>query len=632
MITRIGYRRGDGERALREREWLVTNGLGGYASGTVGGTLTRRFHGWLIAALPQGRVLLVNALDDGGGELEEMRLEQGLPVWRYRRFERRLALLHGRNLSLITWRALEDQVLRVRPAFQIRAHEGMVAGPARSYPLELQGARCTVDLARLEASRGSFSAIGPETRTVHYAIEEERGYDCEGPLVTPCELSVELAAGEEVTLAISVEAEAARGEAGAGDAGAGAGSAGAAVSAATSAISSAVADSGPFQMSRAAEWLAAEHARRAALVGERTGLLAELTLAADQFVIRKSTGGTTVIAGYHWFTDWGRDTMISLEGLCLRTGRIEEAGQILRTFAAHVRDGLIPNLFPEGESRGLYHTADATLWFFHAIDRYLRISKDQTLLRDLLPVLRDIIEHHLRGTLFGIGVDPADGLLRQGAEGYQLTWMDAKVDGWVVTPRRGKAVELNALFYNALCNLSRWLGGDARLDGHAARLRESFNRRFYNEERGHLYDVLDPDDASLRPNQLLAISLPNPVLDQARWARVLEKVGAELLTPVGLRSLGPREPDYKPRYSGDLRTRDAAYHQGTVWGWLMGPFVDAWRKVHPADDGLALLQGFPLGEYGLGSVAEIFDAEPPFTPRGCIAQAWSVAELLRLIS
>ncbi len=624
LTTRVGYRIGDGACALVEREWLVTNGLGGYASGTAGGTLTRRFHGWLVAALPppQGRVLLVSALDDGAGELQELRFELGLPVWRFPLFERRLMLPHGRNVAIVTWRAFEALTLRVRPAFQIRAHEGMVAAPARAYPVSIDGLRCTVDLARLEMSRGRWRPIEPETRTVRYAIEEERGYDCEGPLVTPCELSVELAAGEEVSLAVSVEGEAAVGP-GAASSIAGAGGTVGAGGAAGARI---------FSGADAEAALRDELARRTALVGARTGLAAELALAADQFVIRKATGGVTVIAGYPWFTDWGRDTMISLEGLCLRTGRIEEAGLILRTFAAHVRDGLIPNLFPEGESKGLYHTADATLWFFHAVDRYLQVSKDDTLLPDLLPILVDIIERHLKGTLFGIGVDPHDGLLRQGAEGYQLTWMDAKVDGWVVTPRRGKAVELNALFYNALCNLSRWQGGDARLEGHAARLKASFNARFFCEERGHLYDVLDPDDASLRPNQVLAISLPNPVLDPARWAQVLEKVRAELLTPKGLRSLGPREPDYQPRYFGDLRTRDAAYHQGTVWAWLIGPFVDAWRRTHPGDDARALLQGFTLGEFGLGSVAEIFDAEPPFTPRGCIAQAWSVAEVLRCLS
>ena len=592
MTSRICYRKGDDPARLLDLEWLVTNGLGGYASGTIGGALTRRFHGCLIAALPlpQGRVLLVSELSDGAGELLEFRLEQGLPVWRHAALEKRLVLPHGRNLALVRWKALTPMTLQIRPGFQIRPHEAMVAQPARPYSPLIEGPRCTVEQARLTASAGSWRAIGPVTRTVRYAIEAERGYDCEGPLVTPCELLADLAAGEELTLAISAA---------------------------------------PEEIPETA-WQE-ELDRRARLVGARQGRPAELALAADAFVIRKATGGATVIAGYHWFTDWGRDTMISLEGLCLRTGRHEQAGRILRTFAADLRDGLIPNLFPEGESQGLYHTADATLWFFHAIDRYLRITGDEALLRDLLPALVESIDCHLKGTHFGIGVDPEDGLLRQGAEGYQLTWMDAKVDGWVVTPRRGKAVEINALFYNALCNLTRWLGGDARLADCAALLRQSFNARFFNEERGHLYDVLDPDDAALRPNQLLAISLPNPVLDPARWPAVLEKVSAELVTPKGLRSLGPREADYKPHYRGNLQARDAAYHQGTVWGWLIGPYVDAFRKTYPDADPRPLLSGFTLGEYGLGSVAEIFDAEPPHTPRGCIAQAWSVAELLRCL-
>ncbi|HZX93385.1 MAG TPA: amylo-alpha-1,6-glucosidase, partial [Myxococcales bacterium] len=283
-------------------------------------------------------------------------------------------------------------------------------------------------------------------------------------------------------------------------------------------------------------------------------------------------------------------------------------------------------------------TADATPWFFHAVDRYTRVSGDGSLVEELLPLFHEIVARHLQGTHFGIGVDPRDGLLRQGAPGYQLTWMDAKVEDWVVTPRRGKAVEINALFYNALCLLDEWSGGDAAVRAATQRLRASFNQRFFCEERGHLYDVVDAeeggDDPSLRPNQLLAISLPHPVLDRNRWEPVLRAVRAELLTPVGLRSLGPREPAYQPRYAGSLRSRDAAYHQGTVWAWLIGPFVDAWRKTFPTDDVRPFLQGFDahLGEFGVGSIAEIFDAEPPYFPRGCIAQAWSVAEVLRCLS
>jgi predicted glycogen debranching enzyme len=290
----------------------------------------------------------------------------------------------------------------------------------------------------------------------------------------------------------------------------------------------------------------------------------------------------------------------------------------------------------------LYHTADATLWFFHAIDRYVRATGDTDTLRLLRPTMADIVCSHLRGTRFGIGVDPADGLLRQGAEGYQLTWMDAKVDEWVVTPRRGKAVEINALWYNALRLLAEWTreagGDDAELRERAAQARESFNGRFWFEAGGHLYDVVDGeggDDPACRPNQVLAISLEHPVLDQSRWASVMSVVRDRLLTPVGLRSLAPGHPEYKSRYYGDLRSRDAAYHQGTVWAWLIGPYADAWLKLHPDDVAGTrhLLEGFErhLNDACVGSISEIFDAEAPYVPRGCVAQAWSVAEVLRVL-
>jgi predicted glycogen debranching enzyme len=299
-------------------------------------------------------------------------------------------------------------------------------------------------------------------------------------------------------------------------------------------------------------------------------------------------------------------------------------------------------LFPEGENEGLYHTADATLWFFHALDRYLAATSDRAFLQTLLPQLVDVAEHHFSGTRFGIGVDPRDGLLRQGAPGFQLTWMDAKVGDWVVTPRRGKAVEINALWYNALCLLAEWHrlvgrgSASARFDAAAARVRESFNRRYWNAATGHLFDVIDGengDDAACRPNQVIAISLTHPVLARRHWRAVLETVRDELLTPFGLRTLSPRHPDYQPQYHGDLRSRDAAYHQGTVWPWLLGPFVDAWRRAFPGDTGSAarFLAEFDehLNDACVGSISEIFDAEPPYAPRGCVAQAWSVAEVLR---
>ena len=351
----------------------------------------------------------------------------------------------------------------------------------------------------------------------------------------------------------------------------------------------------------------------------------------------------TVIAGYHWFTDWGRDTMIALEGLTLTTGRTLEAQYILRSFAKYIRDGLIPNMFPEGKISGLYHTADASLWFFHAAERYIQYTNDTETLEVLLPRLLEIIDYHQKGTDFGIGVDPSDGLLRQGEEGYQLTWMDAKVDDWVVTPRRGKAVEINALWYNALCVTAGWLKtvGDTdrarQLSTVAARVYSSFNARFWSAELGYCYDVVDTEaggnDPSLRPNQILGISLPHAVLSQDKWQAVLGVVRQQLLTPFGLRSLAPTDPNYKPRYDGDLRSRDAAYHQGTVWAWLIGPFFDAWLRANPGDweTARSLLAHFDteMSEAGIGTISEIFDAEPPFTPRGCIAQAWSVAEVLR---
>ncbi|HEX8112420.1 MAG TPA: amylo-alpha-1,6-glucosidase, partial [Kofleriaceae bacterium] len=388
----------------------------------------------------------------------------------------------------------------------------------------------------------------------------------------------------------------------------------------------------------------------------RQGPAAELVLAADAFVIRPAgrhedhirariagDEAWTVIAGYHWFTDWGRDTMISLEGLTLASGRTAEAGSILRMFAHHLRDGLVPNMFPEGANEGLYHTADATLWFFHAIDRYVRASDDHRTLAHLLPALVDVIDHHMAGTRFNIHVDPRDGLLGQGAEGYPLTWMDAKVNDWVVTPRRGKAVEINALWYNALRLMQSWLddAGDrpraARMRHAAERAQAAFNQRFWSPERGYLYDVVDGehgDDPACRPNQLFAISLPHPVLDPGHWRPVLESVERELVTPVGLRSLSPHHPDYKPTYRGDLMTRDAAYHQGTVWSWLIGPYVDAVLRVRgDAVGARRALDGLiaHLRENCIGYVSEVFDAEPPFTPGGCVAQAWGIAELLRCL-
>jgi predicted glycogen debranching enzyme len=356
----------------------------------------------------------------------------------------------------------------------------------------------------------------------------------------------------------------------------------------------------------------------------------------------KATGqlARSVIAGYHWFGDWGRDTMISLEGLTLATGRYDEAAAILSIFRSYVRDGMIPNLFAEGKADGLYHTADATLWYFHAIDRYVSYTDDEELLWDLWPTLEDIVQRHLNGTRFGISVDASDGLLRQGAADVPLTWMDAWMDDWIVTPRRGKAVEINGLWFNALMLMANWcerfgLSPSSYRD-HAAKAFESFQRRFWNPATSCLFDVVDGDngdDPAIRPNQLFSFSLLHPVLHEERWACVLDVVERELLTTHGLRTLSPGHPDYRPKYDGARRARDGAYHQGTIWPWLAGHYLNAVlrvrRKTSQLEEDVVRAAAAGLNECCIGQISEIFDAEPPFRSRGCVAQAWSVAEVLR---
>jgi len=664
-------------------EWLVTNGLGGYASGTVPGAITRRYHGLLIAALgaPLGRTVMLSHVAEqvrfpygrrievggrersgdvadahGAGYLVEFRLEAGLPVWRYAVddivIEKRLFMPHMQNTVIVVYELVSGGAagrieLVLRPSVNFRPQEAPVSEPlGASYEFRSTGAEHEIihpgqSLPSLRLKLWSSGSSAPEHMfvlkgkridNVLYPVEESRGYQARGDLWSPGYFRFTLPAGERAALVASTES------------------------------------SETMNVLAPMEVWEAERRRRVRLIAQapaaaREGLGAELVLAADQFIIAPA-GRTeetarahaygdevrTVIAGYHWFTDWGRDTMISLEGLTLATGRHIEAGSILRTFAHYVRDGLIPNMFPEGRTEGLYHTADASLWFFHAVDRYVRTSGDRLTLSLLYPTLKSIVDAHTRGTRFGIHVDGRDGLLAQGAEGYQLTWMDAKVDDWVVTPRRGKAVEINALWYNALRLMEQWTANDieepdagaaADYRARANRVRDAFNRRFWNADGRCLFDVVDCDgvdgtaDRRFRPNQILAISMPYPVLVEERWQPVVERVRDRLLTPVGLRSLAPGDPEYKPRYFGDLRARDAAYHQGTVWAWLIGPFVDAWLKLHPEDVAGArqMLEGFAYDTVYracIGSIAEIFDAEAPFTPRGCIAQAWSVAEVLRL--
>jgi predicted glycogen debranching enzyme len=504
--------------------------------------------------------------------IDEFRLEAGMPVWRFDAgdvvLEKRLVIPHLQNTVYVFCQVVDGDAasvqLQLRPLVHFRSHDASVGtshpGPYRftawgdRYEISSAGPMPPLRMS-LFGKEPAFTLDTVRTTEITFRLEAQRGHPAVGDLWSPGFFHAELTAGEPVVLVASAEQWETM-------------------------------QAMPFD-----EAMRAERHRRSRLLNAarrdlpvEDGFHAELVLAADDFVIKpagrvedaarvKAAGEDirTVIAGYHWFTDWGRDTMISLEGLTLSTGRAAEAEFILRTFAHYVRDGLIPNMFPEGETKGLYHTADASLWFFHAINRYMKHTNDRETLSALLPRLIQIIDWHIEGTHFDIGVDPGDGLLRQGAEGYQLTWMDAKVDDWVVTPRRGKAVEINALWYNALRLLEGWVR-DVRSEEasetysrYAERARTSFNERFWYEDGGHLFDVVDGergDDPACRPNQLFAFSLDHEVLNRSRWEPVLNVVPCKLLTPVGLRSLAPGHPEYKPHYFGDLRARDAAYHQG----------------------------------------------------------------------
>jgi len=656
-------------QSLLDREWLVTNGLGGYASGTILGIGTRRYHSLLTVALPaplgrqvilteieesvrsqDGSIYVLGGVEQAGGKANflgsvcfaEFRLESGLPVWTYQIkgtiFEKRIFMPHEQNTVHVKHHVVSgEEPLRwkLRLAIPFRPHGAAVGGPPRGLYKFVTSRNCheihppsplPVVRLSLHGDHQGFTEDNQLINDIVYRIEEERGYESREDLLSPGFFQMDLNRHADATLIASTEGWET-----------------------ISALEPDEAHRAELERRHALLKPADPHARR-----ERAG---QLVFAADQFIISPSRSTEsispgsaavenlrTIIAGYHWFTDWGRDAMISLEGLTLTTGRVSEARQILRSFSNYIRDGLIPNLFPEGQDEGRYDTADATLWFFHAVDCYLAYTQDWSTLKTLLPKLLDIVEHHMRGTRFGIRVDPEDGLLSQGDQGYALTWMDAKYGEWIVTPRRGKAVEINALWYNALCLLAKWVEFQLedkektqQLKICADRTRRSFNRRFWNATQGYLYDVIDGevgDDTACRPNQIFAIALPNPILDEIYWKPVFETVRRLLLTPVGLRTLEPKHGDYKLKYHGDLMARDSSYHQGTVWPWLIGPFIDAWLKMIPEDklEARQLLENFldrHLTDACVGSISEIFDAEEPFAPRGCVAQAWSVAEILR---
>ncbi len=650
----------DIERALN-LEWLVTNGLGGYASSTITGTNTRRYHGLLVAALgsPRDRVVLLSKVDEeieaegvpyylgtneytpatihpcGFVHLEEFRLEDGLPVWTYRggdwELEKRVWMPYGHNTTGIAYtliRAPAPVTLTLRPLVNYRDFHRETRGRVDwdFVHVETDDRGCCLLRAFEGAHPYSLRTIPPMEHiptglwywNFLHRRERERGLECTEDLYAPGVLRGTLAPGETCVLVATSEVE-----------------------------------SAPLLDWRAS--LEAERARRRDLLA-RSGLADEpeevrqLVLAADQFIVRRpptsalpptdALNAITVIAGYPWFGDWGRDTMIALPGLLLATRRYEEAAAVLRTYARYVDQGMLPNRFPEKGETPEYNTVDATLWFFVALWSYVQATEDLSLAQDLYPLLLEIVDWHIRGTRYGIQVEE-DGFLRAGAPNVQLTWMDAKVEDWVITPRQGKPVEVNALWYNALRivdGLGRRLGrrkGRKRCRELADRVAQTFPLRFWYAPGGYLYDVVDGpagDDPSLRPNQLLALSLPFPLIPGEQAHSVLRAVREDLWTPYGLRSLSPRDMAYHGRYEGDRWQRDAAYHQGTVWAWLIGPYITALERVEGSLDIPREVSGLlqNLRDAGIGTIGEILDGDPPHRPRGCVAQAWSVAEVLRV--
>ncbi len=634
------------------REWLCTNGLGGFASGTVAGVLTRRYHGLLIGALkpPLARTLLVAKVDEsvecgtltrplftnrwadgtidphGYREIERFRLEGTTPVWTYAvadaLLEKRVWMEHGANTTYVRYCLLRGgapATLEIKVLINYRDYHASTRGAG--WRMAVEPVPGGLRIAAFEGAQPfvlltSGAEVCP-THTWYYgfhlAREQERGLESQEDHLHAGTFRAMLRPGAALTLVLSTE------------------------------VAPCLDGEEAWQRRRQLEAHLLARWRRAQPAARRAPTwIRQLVLAADQFVVRRplhdDPDGMSIIAGYHWFGDWGRDTMISLPGLVLSTGRREVARKILSTFARFVDRGMLPNRFPDSGGAPEYNTVDATLWYFAALRAYDSATGDDGLLTQLFPVLEEIIRWQRAGTRYGIAEDPADGLLRSGEPGIQLTWMDAKVGDSAVTPRTGKAVEVNALWYNslrAMATFARRLGRPAdpwiRL---ADRVSGSFER-FWNEAAGYCYDVIDGpggNDATLRPNQIFAVSLPESPLSAERRRQVVDACARHLLTSFGLRSLAPGHPEYQGRYAGGTQERDRAYHQGTVWGWLLGPFALAHLRVYrnpEAAQAYLLPMAHHLADYGLGSIGEIFDGDPPFTPRGCIAQAWSASETLR---
>jgi predicted glycogen debranching enzyme len=668
-----------------DREWIVTNGLGGYASGTVSGATTRSYLGLLVAALipPVERDVLVTKIDEtielpdtsvltlgvneyrdgtidpqGYTYLDTFSLEADVPCFRYQlsediTLEKRVWMEYGQNTTYVQYALsaapgtnVGPLALTLTPFCVYRSHHATTHGDANwHFLVEHQGNRCRI--RAYEEAPTCVLVLGlPAQCTptgnwfwgVKHRRDTERGLPDLDDVYQPGTFRIQIKPGERVTMVLSAEAEV--------------------PSEFGSAQHEVAIEQAWTRHQQRIEQLLAKVNHTTFPLPQRDPTLARLALAADQFIVARPShtqdnqphteqGGhsaelKTIIAGYPWFADWGRDSMISVPGLLICTGRYQEARDLLKAFASYTHGGLIPNRFPDSGEAPEYNTIDATLWMFHAIDRYVTASGDWELLDELFLTLSDIIDRHVEGTIYTIGVDPADGLLHGGTSGVQLTWMDAKVGDLVVTPRHGKPVEVNALWYYALTCMESWAEHynlDAnRFSQLRAKVRDNFTRRFWYEEGGYLYDVVDVEgvtgqnDASLRPNQVIAASLTPSLLNEGQMRSMLEKVTESLLTPLGLRSLSPDDPAYCPHYNGNQQQRDGAYHRGTVWQWLISPYVDVHLSMYKDHAAIhAILQPLVqhLWDACLGTISEIAEPEPPFTPVGCYAQAWSVAEVLR---
>jgi predicted glycogen debranching enzyme len=640
------------------REWLVTNGLGGYASGTVAGTSTRKYHGLLIAALqpPVKRTLLVNGLDEsvrylgttyslatnrwksgfvspnGYSQIESFHLEGSKPVWRYAMadalVEKRIWMRQGENTTYVQFSLLRGAApVEIDGKVLVNYRDFHCTTQAQDWQMRIEpvehGLRVqTFDAARPFYLKSAAAVWTPEHewyRDFSLPEERSRGLDDHEDRLYAAQFRFQLRLGESVTLVFSTTENASLdGE-----------------------LAHTVQTDHEWKLFHA--WQARHGQTCAAPAEDEPGWLWQLVLAADQFLVQRTfpdqSSGWSVIAGYPWFSDWGRDAMIALPGLTLCLGKPDIARNLLFSFAHYVSDGLLPNNFPDSGVAPEYNSADATLWLFEALRQYFEATSDLDLIHELFPVLAGIIDAHVRGTRYNIKVDPADALLSAGNAEVQLTWMDAKIGDWVVTPRTGKPVEINALWINALHSMAEFARLLVRPSDGYKRLAEKATpnfQKFWNADRNCCYDVIDTPtgekDASLRPNQIFAVSLPISALSRQQQKAVVEIIAEQLLTSHGLRSLGPFESAYKGKYAGGPRERDSAYHQGTVWGWLLGPFALAHYRVY---QDAAMAQSFlePLGRTinsgGLGTLGEVFGGDPPFPAGGCIAQAWTVAEVFR---